>query len=662
MIFDVDTWLEPYKKEIIARYQKLIIKRNEIAGCGGKLADAVNNHLYYGVHREGKEWVFREWAPNARQICVIGDFNGWERLPEYQMCNTGGGNWELRVPACKVKHGELYKWYIVWNAGEGVAEGEGERIPAYATRCVQDEQSKLFSAQVWAPENQYKWKTKFSKKIDNPLIYETHIGMAGEELAVASFKNFTKNVLPRIADLGYNTIQIMALQEHPYYGSFGYQVSSFFALSSRFGTPEDFKELVDKAHSLGIAVIMDIVHSHAVKNEVEGLSRFDGTYNLYFHNGPKGEHPAWKTRCFDYGKDAVLYFLLSNCKYWMEEYHLDGFRFDGITSMLYFDHGLGKCFSGYQDYFDGNEDNDALVYLGLANLLIKEINNAAFTIAEDVSGMPGLSAPIQEGGIGFDYRMSMGVADYWIKVIKELPDEQWNIADIWWQLTNKRADEKTISYAECHDQAMVGDKTILFRLLDALMYTSMNLDSQNLAVDRGIALHKMIRLVTIATAGDGYLTFMGNEFGHPEWIDFPREGNGWSYGYARRQWSLSGNPFLRYGKLENFDKAMIGLFGKEGILSVAPISVYNDQEHQVLIFQRKNYLFVFNFNPVESYAGYKVKVVSGEYKTVLDTDWKEFNGFERNDRGVSHFTEPDKCGDFLQLYLPSRSAFVLKKN
>lgn len=661
MIFDADTWLMPYRKEINTRYEQLIIKRDELAGYGSKLADAVNNHLYYGIHKIGKEWVFREWAPNAHAIYVVGDFNGWQKLPDYQLHNIGGGNWELKLPIERVKHGDFFKWYIQWNATDRLPAGGGERIPVYATRCVQDENTKLFSAQVWDPSVSYKWKNKFAKKIENPLIYEVHIGMAGEELAVASFLNFTKNVLPRIAALGYNTIQIMALQEHPYYGSFGYQVSNFFALSSRFGTPEDFKELVDKAHALGMAVIMDIVHSHAVKNEEEGLSRFDGTYDLYFHSGAKGEHPAWGTRCFNYGKDEVIHLLLSNCKYWMEEYHLDGFRFDGITSMIYWDHGLGKCFTGYWDYFDGNEDVDALIYLGLANMLIKELKSTAFTIAEDMSGLPGLAAPIQDGGFGFDFRMSMGVADCWIKWIKEIPDEKWNVSNMWWQLTNKRVDERTISYAECHDQAMVGDKTIIFRLLDALMYTSMNLESQDVIIDRGIALHKMIRLITIATAGNGYLTFMGNEFGHPEWIDFPREGNGWGYDYARRQWSLSDNPFLRYGKLLNFDAEMIKLFRSQAILLVSPIKVHENEQDQVIVFERNGYLFVFNFSPSNSYSDYKIKVAPGKYKTVLDTDWEEFNGFGRNDRKVSHFTVEQDGETYLPLYIPCRSGYVLKK-
>ena len=483
---------------------------------------------------------------------------------------------------------------------------------------------------------------------------------------MATFTEFRQNVLPRIAALGYDVIQIMALQEHPYYGSFGYQVSNFFALSSRFGTPEEFKELVDEAHGLGIAVIMDIVHSHSVDNVAEGLGMFDGREDLYFHKGPQGHHPAWGSRCFDYGKQATVCFLLSNCKFWMEEYMLDGFRFDGVTSMLYWDHGLGKDFGRYDLYFDSGVDESAVTYLALANMLVHEIHPDALTIAEDVSGMAGLAAPYEEGGVGFDFRMAMGIADHWIKWIKERPDETWSPGEIWYELTNKRADERTVSYAECHDQALVGDQTILFRLLGAKMYTAMSKASEDLAVDRGIALHKMIRLITLATCGGGYLNFMGNEFGHPEWIDFPRSGNGWSYKYARRQWSLVDNPDLRYHDLGAFDAAMIGFVRDNGLLAFPPEHVLSDEKNKILVFKRKNCIFAFNFNPSGSFADYKVPAPAGKYSVALDTDSPGFGGFGRVDHSVHHFTvseEPTdgqkRFDDVLSLYLPSRTAIVL---
>ena len=649
-IYDMDPWLGPWKGAIDARHEAILATKTKLAG-DKSLSEAVNNHLYYGLHHDGDSWVLREWAPNASRIFLIGECNNWKRSEAYAFKPVGQGNWELRLPEIFLHHGDLYKLWIEWQGGGG------ERLPAYVTRAVQDPETKIFSAQVWEPAKAYKWQHKAPGKIDNPFIYECHIGMAGEKEQVSSFEDFRRDVLPRIVRLGYNVIQIMALQEHPYYGSFGYQVSNFFALSSRFGTPEEFKALVDEAHSHGIAVIMDIVHSHSVSNEAEGLSRFDGRDDLYFYRGAAGHHPAWGSRCFDYGKDEVKYFLLSNCKYWMEEYHLDGFRFDGVTSMLYWDHGLGTNFGNYELYFNKGVDENAVCYLALANMLIHELNPDAITIAEDVSGMAGLAAPLAAGGVGFDYRMSMGVADHWIKWIKERTDEQWSMGEIWWELTNKRADEKTISYAECHDQALVGDKTIIFRLIDKEMYWSMNKGSQNLIVDRGIALHKLIRLVTAATAGNGYLNFMGNEFGHPEWIDFPREGNGWSYAYARRQWSLADNGLLRYGCLEAFDARMVHFLEDEKVLSQAPQLLRADEEKKILIFRRKNVIFAFNFNPTQSYDNYGFETEDGEYELYFNTDEGVYDGFDRLHNGDLHVTTDHT----LRLYLPSRCGLVLVK-
>lgn len=653
--YEKDSWLKPYQEIIIRRSNNIKWRKDSLAGRGGRLYDSINNHLYYMLHNDGKDWLFREYAPNATKVYLIGDFNGWKISQEYALQPLGNGNWELKVPLDRVHHGDLYKWYIEWPGGAG------ERIPTYANRCVQDDHTKIFSAQVWSPATPYKWKRKWCPKVTNPFIYETHIGMATEREGVGTFEEFRLNVLPHIAELGYNVIQIMALQEHPYYGSFGYQVANFFALSSRFGTPEEFKALVDDAHKRGIAVIMDIVHSHSVMNETESLSKFDGSTTLYFHAGDRGFHPAWKTRCFDYGKNETLHLLLSNCKYWCEEYHLDGFRFDGVTSMLYYDHGLERDFMGYESYFDGGQDEDAITYLGLANILIKEINPKSITIAEDMSGMPGLAVPIKNGGVGFDYRMSMGIADHWIKWIKELDDWQWSVGEIFYQLSNKREDEKTISYAECHDQALVGDKTLIFRLMDKEMYFSMNLESQNLIVDRGIALHKMIRLVTAATAGNGYLTFMGNEFGHPEWIDFPREGNGWSYKYARRQWSLSEADYLRYRPLMLFDRDMVHLFIDNKILKGKLKIIRQDEEKKILIFSRGEYLFVFNFNPSGSFSDYMFDVPAGKWSVVLESDATLYNGFDRIDTKTEHFTQRIGKEDLLSLYIPSRTCMVLKR-
>ncbi len=652
-----DSYLEPFRYTIEQRYRNFILREVGFTENRRKLSEAFNSYLYYGMHHTEEGWIFREWAPHAMAIYLIGDFSEWQKREEFRLKPLEYGNWEICMPLERLKHGMKYRLLIEWEGGCG------ERIPSHVRRVVQNEETKAFDAQVWFPEA-YKWENTYRKALKNPLIYEAHVGMSTEEKRVSTFEEFRTQVLPRIADLGYNTVQLMGIQEHPYYGSFGYQVSSFFAVSSRLGTPEDLKRLIDDAHGRGIAVVMDLVHSHAVKNELEGLSCFDGTYDQYFYPGERGNHNLWNSRCFDYGKNEVLNFLLSNCKYWLEEFRFDGFRFDGITSMLYWDHGLGRDFTEYKFYYDGNQNEDAIIYLTLANRLIHEVNENAVTIAEDMSGMPGLAVPIDEGGIGFDFRLSMGIPDYWIKLVKEKRDEDWHVGDLFYELTNKRQDEHTISYAESHDQAMVGDKTLIFRMVDKEMYTSMNVFERNMTVDRGMALHKMIRLLTIMTAGDGYLNFLGNEWGHPEWIDFPREGNGWSYEHARRLWHLVDDTNLRYRYLNAFDRDMIRLVKKQDIFRFRPEPMVRDNEQQVLIFSRGGLLLAFNFNPSQSFSDYRFGAAPGKYVEVLNTDSKVYDGFERIREPVPHFTLYDESSGYneLSLYLPSRSALVLKRS
>lgn len=659
-----DEWLRPFEAAIQGRHDQVNNKIADLTGGKGTLSDFADGHLYFGLHRTPRQWVLREWAPNATAIYLTGTFNQWQEQSDFAFKRIDeNGTWELKLPSKALHHLDLYKLSIHWEGGQG------ERVPAWATRVVQDEETKIFSAQVWQPEHAYEWKKQTFRPKRGPLfIYECHIGMSQDAEKVGTYNEFRQNVLPRVIADGYNCIQIMAIAEHPYYGSFGYHVSSFFAPSSRFGTPDELKQLIDEAHAAGITVIMDLVHSHAVKNEVEGLGNYAGDPNQFFYPGDRHEHSAWDSLCFDYGKNDVIHFLLSNCKYWLTEFHFDGFRFDGVTSMLYYSHGLGEAFCGYQDYFNGHQDDNAICYLTLANLLIHEVNPNAITIAEEVSGMPGLAAPFKDGGYGFDYRMAMNIPDYWIKTIKERRDEDWHPSSILWELTNRRADEKTISYCESHDQALVGDKTLIFRLIDADMYWHFKKGDENDTVHRGIALHKMIRLVTASTINGGYLNFMGNEFGHPEWIDFPREGNGWSYKYARRQWNLVDNHELCYHYLGDFDNKMVHLLRNSmaDIRKYPVQEVWHDDGDQVLAYMRGSLVFVFNFSPNRSFEGYGFRVPEGAYEVVLNTDATEFGGNGLADDTVCHLTNFDPLlarehKGWLKLYIPARSAVVLRK-
>lgn len=649
-VADLDPWLKPYRHRLVERQRYLDYHEERILGDRSVSTFALG-HLYYGLHRTKRDWVLREWAPNASQIYLICQATNWRDDPAYRLERLlgGDGDWEIKLPLDALHHLDQYRLHIHWLGGAG------DRLPSYANYVVQDSSTKQFDAVVWQPEKPFVWRHRAELPVpDEALIYEAHIGMAGDREAVSTYRQFERDVLPRIKDLGYNTVQLMAIAEHPYYGSFGYQVSNFFAPSSRFGTPDELKHLIDRAHQLGIRVIMDLIHSHAVKNEAEGLSNFDGTTTQYFVDEI---HPAWDSRLFDYGKPQVCHFLLSNISYWLNEYHLDGFRFDGVTSMIYRDHGLGRAFTGYDDYFGDNINQDALVYLRLANELVHTIKPNATTIAEDTSGLPGLAAKVVDGGIGFDYRFNMGVPDLWIKMLKDQQDEEWDMGKLFHELTSHRAEERTINYVESHDQAMVGDKTVIFRLLDDTMYDSMERSSQSLVVDRGIALHKMIRLITASTNAGGYLNFMGNEFGHPEWIDFPRPGNEWSYRYARRQWHLVDDLRLRYSQLNDFDRAMIREI--KGLAEADYSHVRVDSERQLISFARGGRLFVFNFSSV-SLTDWRVSAPKKDWQIVLSTDDPSYGGFGRVDTSMIYLGNGNSRDSYVQLYLPARVALVLE--
>jgi 1,4-alpha-glucan branching enzyme len=653
-----DPYLARYEKDLKLRVDSYRKKRTELLGANASLTDFANGHEYFGIHPLENGWVYREWAPGADKMYFTGDFANWDCYA-YPMTRIENGVFEIYLDGKDTLSVGQKVQAIVIKGDEFM-----RRVPAYATRVVQDERTYNFVAEVDdVLFDDFEWTDSDFKPAKTPFIYECHIGMAQEEGKVGSFNEFTENILPRIKELGYNTVQIMAIMEHPYYGSFGYQVSNFFAASSRFGKAKELKRLINTAHNMGITVLLDVVHSHAVKNGGDGLNYFDGTHYQYFHEGERGYHTAWDTKLFNYDKNEVLHFLLSNLKYWMQIFHFDGFRFDGVTSMLYLDHGLGSAFTDYSMYFSMNTDTEAVTYLMLANELIHELNKNALTVAEDMSGMPGMCVPIKQGGIGFDFRLSMGIPDLWIKLIKEYSDQDWDMFKLWHELTSRRDGEKAVGYCESHDQALVGDKTIIFRLCDADMYWHMSKNAQSTVIDRGIALHKMIRLITATTAGEGYLNFMGNEFGHPEWIDFPREGNNWSYHYCRRQWSLAENNDLKYCCLRDFDKAMIKLLKGQRLMSKKAKSQWIDQGDKVIIYTKKSLAFAFNFHPESSFTDYFVPVEEeGLYSVILTSDDKAFGGFDRIDKSYVYKAEKTADGRLgFFCYLPNRCVIVFKK-
>lgn len=655
-ILEIDPLLEKYESDIELRMNNFKIKKRMLLQRGQKLIDFANGHHYFGLHRGNNGWYYREWAPGAEAMYLTGDFNSWQRH-SHPMKNVGNGTWEIFVPGVdSIKNGQRIMAIVVHD-GE-----ELDRIPLYANYVVQDPKTIEWNAVVHAPEQPFNWTDDGFHPEKRLFIYECHIGMAQEEARIGTYSEFERNILPRIKNDGYNAIQIMAIMEHPYYASFGYQVTNFFAPSSRFGTPEELKSLINTAHQMGLTVLLDVVHSHAAKNSREGLNMFDGTVEQFFHKGPRGDHSAWNTKLFNYAKPEVLHFLLSNLKYWQEEFHFDGFRFDGVTSMLYHDHGLGSAFGEYDKYFSLNTDTDSVTYLQLANELIRQVNPHAVTIAEDTSAMPGLCLPISYGGMGFDYRLAMGTPDMWIRTLRDISDDHWDMWDIWLELSGRRPKEPVIGYVESHDQALVGDKTLMFRLCDKEMYWNMDRACPSLVIERGMALHKMIRLITLSIGGEGYLNFMGNEFGHPEWIDFPREGNDWSYQHCRRQWSLAENGYLRYSYLNNFDNAMIEMAKKRKLLTGKAKQLFISNQEKTLVYERNGLVFAFNFHPTRSYTEYFVTTpTTGNYKVALSTDSKDFGGQERISETRTYYASRKADGRIgFNVYLPSRCAMVLR--
>jgi 1,4-alpha-glucan branching enzyme len=667
-----DPYLKPYEREIRRRYGCFKDLLDSIEENGGGLDNFTQGYKYYGIHvQPDNSIVCREWAPGAVQLFLTGEFNGWNR-DSHPYKKKEYGKWELIIPpnrdgSCAISH--LSELKVVVETQSGSKE---DRLSPYATYVVEPPkvEGTIYKHKFWNPPSSEKYIFRHAKpsRPKSLRIYECHVGIATSELTVGSYNNFTENILPRIVKQGYNAIQLMAIMEHAYYASFGYQVTSFYAVSSRYGTPEELKRLIDRAHELGLTVLLDLVHSHASKNVMDGLNQFDGTESCFFHAGGRGEHSLWDSRLFNYQEFEVMRFLLSNIRWYMEEYQFDGFRFDGVTSMLYHSRGIGQGFGGtYDDYFGLGVDTEGVVYLMLANHVAHMFKNDAITIAEDVSGMPGTCRPTSEGCLGFDYRLAMAIPDTWIKLLKHYSDEDWNIGNIVHTLTNRRWMEANIAYAESHDQALVGDKTIAFWLMDKEMYTHMStLSDSSPIIERGIALHKMIRFVTHALGGEAYLNFIGNEFGHPEWLDFPRAGNNSSYHYARRQWNLVDDDMLKYKFLNAWDAAVNHAEEKFGWLRAPPAYVsWKHEDDKVIAFERAGLLFIFNFHPNKSFPDYKLGFEGeGEYYVALCSDNVEFGGHGRIDTSIHNFTKPESyCGrrNSIQVYIPSRTAIVLAK-
>jgi len=588
----------------------------------GSLAAYAGLHRELGMHKVERDgrlyWRCREWAPAAHSVYLATDRVNFERSYPYRFARTDDPMlWELFVPAEELPHGTYYELHMASSrTGRHVT-----RVPAFAVWVEQNRDNEnQWCARVWDPPEAFAFRRPRPQRPSFPRIYEAHVGIAQSALGkkpkqFGTYRHFAEKVLPRIKKGGYTTVQLMGIPEHPLYKSFGYQVSGYFAPSSRFGTPDDFKYLVDEAHRLELGVILDITHSHACPNTEQGLARYDTS--RYFFRDLKTQ---WDTVSFDYSQERTRRFLLSNCRYWLEEFNIDGFRFDAVGNMIYLDHGLdddfshvGRCFYGK----DGQNrlDENGVLYLSLANTLVHELAPHAITLAEEFSGAPGMSCSPDNAGLGFDYRFAMGLPDFWAKFI----EEGRTMGQMWHELTNRRHYDKTISYTECHDQCINGDDAFIWRMIKDDMYTHMSVFSDSWKCSRGVALHKLMRFITLGSAGQGWLNFMGNEFGHPEWID--------AEDYAHRQWHLAETTHLKYSKLDAFDRNLLRLVREyPEQFQRGPRFRYIHEEERILAFERGTLLFVFNFHELQAQKHLDLMVTPGKYTEIFSSDELAYAG------------------------------------
>ncbi|KAI8557559.1 hypothetical protein RHMOL_Rhmol04G0020000 [Rhododendron molle] len=538
-------------------------------------------------------------------------------LPYWLETRKGRKAWLKKyMPA--IPHGSKYRVYF------NTSDGPLERVPAWAPYVVPDADGNQAFAVHWEPppEYTYKWKHKHPEVPKSLRIYECHVGISGLEPKIASFNDFTEKVLPYVKEAGYNVIQLIGLVEHKDYFTIGYRVTNLYAVSSRYGTPDDFKRLVDEAHGLGLLVFLDIVHSYSAADEMVGLSLFDGSNDCFFHTGKRGHHKFWGTRMFKYGDVDVLHFLLSNLNWWVVEYHIDGLQFHSLASMIYTHNGFASLSGDMEEYCNQYVDKDALMYLILANEILHALHPKIITIAEDATLYPGLCEPTSQGGLGFDYFVNLSASEMWSSLLGNVPDCDWNMSKIVSTLIgNKHSADKMLLYAENHNQSISGGCSFGEILLGE---PREHASDRKASILRGSSLHKMIRLISFTIGGHAYLNFMGNEFGHP--------------------------------------KDMMNVDEKERILSRGLPNIHHVNDTTMVIsYLRGPLLFIFNFHPTTSYERYSVGVEeAGEYQVILNSDEKRYGGqaLIEQDQYIRKTVSKrmDGLRNCLEVPLPNRSA------
>lgn len=373
-------------------------------GTHYEIYEKMGAHL---AEEDGKAGTyFSVWAPNARSVSVVGDFNNWDRSTHPMQPVQQSGIWDIFVPG--VKAGDLYKFAVETSQGYTVLKadpyGNQSQLRPDNASVVADIRHFDWTDQAWRKAHQ-------EKKTESPMaIYEVHPGSWKKDPSMpGEFYNFKKlavELADYVLEMGYTHVELIGLSEHPFDGSWGYQVSGYYAPTARYGTPADFMYFVNYMHDHGIGVILDWVPAHFPKDEF-GLGRFDGTA-LYEHQDPrKGEHPEWGTYCFNYGRTEVSNFLVANALFWIEKFHVDGLRVDAVASMLYLDFGRSSG-NWIPNEDGGNQNYEAITFLKHLNSIVAQRNPGAMMIAEESTAWPKVTGDVDDGGLGFTYKWNMG--------------------------------------------------------------------------------------------------------------------------------------------------------------------------------------------------------------------------------------------------------------
>ena len=596
---------------------------------------------FLGSFLDGNQCTFRVWAPHAQAVFVSGDFCGWEPTVHELTRINNEGIFEGTVS--NVRPYDSYKYVI--KASDGRMLWKADPYARHA-QTRPESASKVYEDQnyLWKDET---WLKQRSIPFQQPMnIYEVHLGSwkHGENGEFLSYRQLADTLIPYVKQMHYTHIELLPITEFPYDPSWGYQVTGYFAVTSRFGTPDDFKYLIDKAHQNGIGVILDWVPGHFTKDEY-GLYEFDGECCYEYSDERKKEHKSWGTRVFDYGRGEVCSFLFSSACYWIEQFHLDGLRVDAVSSMLFLDYDRPQHLAA-KNIYGGNENLEVLDFFKTLNYYVQENYPGVMMIAEEATAYPKITAPIQDGGLGFHFKWNMGWMNDSLDYIEENPIyRQWSHNKLTFSMCYAFVENFILPIS--HDEVVHLKKSLL--------------DKFPVGYDDKFSNYKTFLGYMFAHPGKK-LTFMGTEI--PQFIEWDEN--------KELDWMLLDFPSHynahRFAQeLNQYYRKTPALWQQDGGWEGFEWHVVDDASHNVFAFSRKaadgqEVLVISNFSG-ENWEQYSIGFHDERsYKMALNSDAKKFGGQGIVNRNLK--TKQQQCGEYsntLQLTIPAFSTMYLEK-